>query len=257
MSVRQFDGVADCIVFDNGDVHVVNFDSATTLLVLVKPTSVGGDNECYITCQRAAPGTPSRATLYNEASGELYWGSSDPDADVGVDVSMSAGAWQILALTKASGTATPRMHRKVLGSGSWTHSNASGSVTNASGSDDSEAVIVGRFTSGTGFRDMRLAVAAVWDDVALSDGQLETLETTATTAGILALAPEWLADFNQQSTATPVDDLTGLGGDQTSIVGTTVVEGDDPTGWTFLLGAAVETGPNDPPVGISGRGAGW
>lgn len=230
MAVREFDGIDDYIQLSAGAIGALNSARATTVVLVVRPASLA-TTECFLSI--ATAGDVGLLALYDGGSGLLDWGSDDPSTDDGANINMDT-TWQVIALTKGSGSATPRFHRKQIGSGVWTHSNASGAIGSQAGGASSSYLRLGRFNgAATGYKDMRLALVAVWGNSALSDGDVESIETNASTAFVQGLSPSALVELNQASAGTALTDLMGGGANQTLIVGTTVITGDDPA-WTFI-----------------------
>lgn len=123
-----------------------------------------------------------------------------------------------MGIASKADTQQARMHLYSYTAEAWTHGDGNGNT-------DSLSTISG--TIGFGSNDFGesfdglIAAAAVWVGDALSDGECETLSDTL--ASWMALSPDaaWL--FNQESTATPVEDLIGTA-DQTALNGTSAVE---------------------------------
>jgi hypothetical protein len=114
----------------------------------------------------------------------------------------------------------------------WSHAAGSGTISNqnAFGLD---LVRFGQWRANGGeFFNGKYAAAAVYD-VELSDGVIETFRDGI--QDMLDAAPIGLWRFNQTDIADPVEDLTGNGADQTAIVGTSVIDGDDPPNFDYLL----------------------
>jgi hypothetical protein len=151
-------------------------------------------------------------------------------------------SWKILIVTKATGTATPRMHVFPLG-GAWTHQNADSSNSNPATQSSGHFYVGAYADPGSGtlgdFCNMRVALYATWAGTALSDAECEALASGLATSAWTghSVTPTTVWEFTQASTATAVEDLIGSA-DQTSIAGTSVVTTDDPAGWTFAGGAA-------------------
>jgi hypothetical protein len=223
MAVREFDGTDDYIGLDNGAVGAL-VNGAFSLVVIAKPASLSAFEQFL----GMEGGGTHLGGLYDSGSGKIAFASATYYDDYFAS-GMTAGDWQILAITKATGTVAPRMHRKQLGSGSWTH--GSPSSTHAPVTTAVALFQIG--ARGTvDYKDFRIAVAAVFD-TELSDALIESIQTTPSTQKLADLGAVALWDLNQASTGTAVVDLTGDGADQTTITGTTVVTGDDPPGWTF------------------------
>lgn len=228
MAVREFDGVDDLLALSGGSVGAL-CNSAYSIVMLVKPTALNS-NEAYLGIQvgtsnllgSLAEGSAGRLAMYTDAE-------ASEDASVG----LTASAWQIIGVSKSAGTTAPTFHRKVLGSGSWTHITSATTVANKASTVDRFEIasfLGGGFASR---KDCRVATAAVFA-TALSSANVETVQTTPSTQQLADLGAVALWDLNQASTATAVEDLVGTA-DQSSLTGTTVVTTDDPSGWTFGL----------------------
>lgn len=229
MAVREFDGVNDRIVTDNGIIGQLA-NGAFTLLCVAKPASTTGTESMV----SVVNGSNWVAALQRDSTALGF--SDDDDFRTGLGGTVNT-AWQILAVTLSAPGGTPRFHRKQLGSGAWGHGNGGGTVagnTISAATCEFGSTNNGSFSS---FWDGRMAVAAIFGE-ALSDGALESLQATPATQTIYDLGPLALWDFNQASTATDVVDLMGNGADQTAITGTAVITGDDPT-WTFGVSAGL------------------
>lgn len=218
MAVRQFNG-SDRLTCDEGtcDTYIAG---AHSYVLVFKPSIATAIDTILAT--DASGGTPS--FLYVDLGGSL-WQGGDPG-----DVSMATGltnTWQVAGISKAAGTVTPRGHRKVLGSGSWTHVNGSSTWSN------SASTVTGLlFGERLGLTpNMLLAVFAIFT-TELADATYENIESNASTKYLSSLGPIALWEFNQDAVATDVKDLTGNGADETADTGTAVITGDDPP-WTF------------------------
>jgi hypothetical protein len=227
MPVREFDGTDDRIVLDNGALGSGFASGDHTIMLLAKPTTLTGD-ECYVAVRDAG-----NLTSMFKSGTLLMW--ADPDDFIGVGgLGFVTTDYQVFGWGKTAGTTAVRCHRSTLG-GAYSHGNSAGTGTGAAGTPTQ--ITVG--SNGTAeFIDMRLGILAIWQGVNLSDGDWESVVDA--TAQIDALNPTVLCEFNQASVGTAVTDLTGGGADQTAITGTTVINGDDPPGWTFGLTPAVE-----------------
>jgi hypothetical protein len=222
MAVREFDGTDDKIVLDDGSLGAFAA-GAHTMVLLVKPTSLS-DVEFYLAFNG---GGTDIAAVMSRSSGNIEYASTRGDQAMALGV--SASAWQIIAISRAAGTVVCRGHRKVLGSGSWTHANSGGALGTEAA--DCDTIEMGCIDSSL-FMPFRGAMMALFTSE-LSDGAIESIDTNASTAFVDSLGPAALWDLNQADVATDVLDLVGTA-HETSVVGTTVVTGDDPA-WTFGL----------------------
>jgi len=229
MAIRVFDTTDDELIF-GGTFDVNSATKGVTILLVVKPGTTTAADASWMAIGLSGS---ANAGLFEFDDGRLAWASDDPNAAPGADTSLhpTDGAWGIVAVTKAAGSAVPTFHYKPLASGSWSHVVAQFAVGARSGSAGNQ-VALNRFLGGTGFpRGFRIGTAGVFDK-ALSDAEIEGVGTALTTQSIKDLSPIALWDFNQASTGTAPADLAGSA-TQSSIVGTTVATGDDPPSWTF------------------------
>lgn len=147
--------------------------------------------------------------------------------------------WAIVAMTKATGVVTPRAHGYI--GGSWQHADTDATAGDAP--TTTATVRFGVIVHGLGWTPFDIAAAAMWD-VVLSDAQIEELSPTSLQAWYdnTGGTPVGLWGFNQASTATPLEDLTGNGADETFVNGTAVI-GDGPANLDYSVTAAVEELP--------------
>lgn len=234
MSVRDFDGVDDQLVVDDGTTGAV-FNGAHSIVFLCKPLTLNNNDRFYFQGKSTGTGTGSNlGGFYQNSATNVTYGSDSADSDANLGTTSD---WLILGWSKASGTVAPRGHCKVLGSGSWTHAN--GGTTAANVATDPGSFVIGSL-GGSLYMHVRVAVVAFFT-TELSDANFESIQTTPSTAQLSDLGAVAIWELNQASTATAVEDLIGTA-DQVSLTGTTVVEGDDPSGWTFGLAAAAAPG---------------
>lgn len=226
MAIREFDGATDSLTLSAGALGSIT-SGAYSVIVVAKPTTIDAI-EGYVDFLN---GGSLKGGLFQANNDRLAIFSDVDDSRAAADV--TAGAWQILAVTKAAGASNPRFHRKELGAGVWTHNSSATPVDNNATSTTSVKLANGR--------DTRYAVASVFTG-ALSDLQVESVQTTPATATLNDLGALGLWDLNQASTGTAVVDLTAGHADQSALTGTTVIVGDDPPGWTFGV-ATVTPGP--------------
>ena len=223
---REFDGVNDLMTYS-----VTTPATALTMLMVLKILNATDSAWLSFMEFETAPGT-NRAAMgrENSAIGHLYLSSSSlqyHNASAG-EVS-DADGWMIVAVTKAAGTVTPRMHKMVVG-GSAFHNDAGGTLQDPTAGNQL------KLGGDSDFANMRAAVAAFWTSE-LSDANLNTIHSALTTQSILDLSPAWCVDDgNGDGLAT---DLVGSA-DRTALEGTTD-SADDPPGWVYFGEA---TGPS-------------
>lgn len=150
----------------------------------------------------------------------------DADFGSGGGTITQANWWRVV-YTKPSGSATYRYHTALHSSPTWTHQ--------ASGSASDGTAITGTFQFGQWVgtdNNLILAALAMYSSV-WNDATVEALNWSSMSAW-LAAGPTGAWQFNQASIASPVNDLTAGGANQTSITGTTVAS--DPPGFTYFSG---------------------
>jgi len=127
-----------------------------------------------------------------------------------------ADGWSLVGVSKATGTATPRFHKYVISSNTWTHDNAAGTI--ADPTTPGTNAFIGSSGASSGF-DGDIAVAGVWN-VVLTDAQYETLPFSL--AAWRQIDPKGLWLLDQQATGQKVRDLTGNGANESSLTGPSV-----------------------------------
>lgn len=131
----------------------------------------------------------------------------------------NADNWHLAAVSKASGTATPRGHKYVYGTDTWTHSNAAGTAADAGATPGAGGVVqLGRYAT-TEFINADIAIIGCWDRV-LTDAEVELLPLSLQSWYHTAPVGLWLLD--QAATGTKVLDATGNGANETALTVTSV-----------------------------------
>jgi hypothetical protein len=227
MAVREFKDT-DVLVLDDGDVGALANGPHSVVMVMRWVSTPTATDTVYMYARANADGSGgSPLLLYNDNVQSVSYASDSSDTPTNIGQNIG-NAWMIFGATKASGTVAPIFHHKVLGSGSWAHTTSGITAANV-------ATDVGSFRfSDMGTTGFRIAAMAVYDQV-LSSAQFESIQTTPASATLSTLGAVELWDFNQASTGTAIESLTGSS-TQTSLSGSVVVSDDDPT-WTFGLGA--------------------
>jgi hypothetical protein len=202
-----------------------NITGAITMAALVNPE--GSGEHVYISLLNEA-GSPTGYKLRETTGGHLklsngFGGAEDPSpvADTG---------WQLLAVTKASGSAKPRFHIYSYTTKTWVHRNASEEMPNGG------SVTGGRIRlAGSGSEEY--AAAALYSRV-LSDEEVEDLTTSY--EEWLELEPTGMWLLNQPDVTKPVLDETGGGANEifgetfgTEVHPNTSLPTDDPDGTLF------------------------
>lgn len=215
---RRFNGTSDFITFGPGSIGTAI--AYGTIAVLIRCTN---DTSYMAACsvesststliyelERADNTQLNVATLNTNGSGcqssntGPYWTVAD--------------GWVLMVVKKTNGNQTPAFWKGTLG-GTWTSSAGLASLANTSGTVSK--ILLGSEGGAGDFWAGDIAMAAVWKDVALSDANIQTLHISKSTW--TGLSPTWCVSCDQASTATTITDLTGGGGNQTAITGTSVV----------------------------------
>jgi hypothetical protein len=226
MAVREFDGVDDKIVLGTTGAEIAN--GGYSVVMLIKPATItNGQTFLALRSSGQLVGSLSDAGTGGGSSGKL---ETDTEVDgVTAPCGVTAGDWQILGYTKAAGTSAVRFHRYLLGGG-WTHANSGGTLPDAAGVVDQVIVAASNANNAAGAHGCRVAVAALLP--ALADADVEAIASLATSQFVADLGAYDVWEFDQADVGTTVADKAGSSNQQT-IVGTSVVTGDDPPGWTF------------------------
>jgi Polysaccharide lyase len=202
-----------------------NITEAITMAALVNPEGLG--EHVYVSLLNEA-GSPTGYKLRENTEGHLklsngFGGAEDPK-------SVSDTGWQLLAVTKAAGSAKPRFHIYSYTTKTWVHRSASEAMPNGG------SVTGGRIRLG-GSGSEEYAAAALYSRV-LSDEEVESLTTSY--EEWLELEPTGMWLLNQPDVTKPVLDETGGGANEifgetfgTEVHANASLPGDDPDGTIF------------------------
>lgn len=147
-----------------------------------------------------------------------------------------AGHWCWVGFTRASGNSTWHFKDYTAG-GAWSHTGSGFNPGNGTGPID---VIQVSGYGGGGIHILGSVAVVFTVNSALADLAVEAA-CTSNAADAYAVA-NWMTLWNQSSTATAITDVTGGGGDQSSITGTSI-DSDEPPGFNWSIG------PSTTPVG--------
>jgi hypothetical protein len=244
MAVREFDGIDDELVCGVGGASGMTFGTVVELFKFSTVTGFRAIGNHLHNSSSTFISVP--LGLSNFGAYETFSGSS-----ISYTTNPSTGIWYLAVWRKVTGTAAPRLSTYDFNSTTWTHRNGSGSVGNWTAPGVSGETRFS-FQGGSDFFGGRIAARAYWSN-SLPWSADTTGDTALIAAGLEVAASNWFAlgpsamwRFDQASVGTPVTDDVGSGADETSIVGTTVITGDDPPGFSFSLGGSppvLEEGP--------------
>ncbi len=220
MAVRSFNGTSSRITTSVG--NVVGFTGPGTWVFVIKPADVVDGALIYISTLLGA----------DVAYSDIFSGTHHYALVAGernLDAIAVVNGWQVLVVGKTAGTTAPTWSKCVMGTGVWTHGTAASTLAdNAVGLLANGVIQFGAYRASEWWNGY-LAAAAYYS------GQLTNLQRETLNTGIpawMALSPSDVWRFNQASTATPVVDLVGSA-NQVVEANTTVVNGDDPPGFSF------------------------
>lgn len=212
---RTFDGTNDQITLGIG--ALTGFAYGTLACIFKRSTDASWD--ALIVLHASGGAGSSRSSIEISDGNRMTWQVGALARNSTFDVLVADG-WQLLACTKTTGSTTPRFHRYVYSTGTWTHTDATtGSAADNSTPGGSGRVVLGEW-EGDDDLGGDLAVAGAWSNRALSDAEVEHLAFSL--AAWHSTAPTALWVLDQSATSQAVIDLTGNGSNQTSITGTAV-----------------------------------
>lgn len=217
---RQFDGVDDTITFAPGNAALVD-GSELTVAFIWKPSAVEAGGIIY---GYGAAGA-NTFNVNNYSDGSVWYSAGSSFATytyTGTD------GWTVAVITNTAGVNGLKSHRYRYDSPGWVH-DIEGSGISSGDVDPATELRVGRWDSSGDYLAGHLAALGVWDRV-LTTGEIEKLHRSM--ADWLYLDPAWAVAFNQATVGDGVTDLTGGGGDESAIVGTTVSV-DEPSGFDY------------------------
>jgi hypothetical protein len=236
VAVREFNGSSDKLVCSIGAASGMTHG---TMAAIVKFDTIASDRAVGHLHQT---GNTWVASLLQCGSGST-WVAHDGTTSCNSGISISAGVWYFAVYRKATGTTTPRWSVYNYNTTVWSHAAGGNTLVNWAAPGASGDVQFSYQDNASDIFDGRVAARALWSNTlpwtADSSG-----DTAIEAAGLHTAAQSWLDNnptafwlFNQASTSTAVEDLSSAGtADETSISGTTVVTGDDPSGFSFTLG---------------------
>lgn len=211
---RSFDGTADYVRFATGSLNAIAGGAMTLAVILKRSANLTLD----AIIELSMPSNFPQLTLAIKDDNNMRLMRIATPSEIAIPITI-ADNWVVLAVCKAAGTSTPRGHKYVYDTNTWSHVN--GATTVGDASDIAGGwVQFGRQAIGPAMDfagDM--AVAAAWKRQ-LTDAQIERLPYSL--MAWWALAPDALWTLDQSSTARAINDLTGNGADQTTLSGTTV-----------------------------------
>jgi len=222
---RTFDGSDDVLVCSAGGLSAIDGGPVTLAFIVKLNDTVNGS----VINLRTSTGT--EVCQINTDGGAYFFSTSAGFQNMGT--ASTADNWHLFAVTKANASSTPRAHKYVYDTNTWSHTNAGGNTNDGSAVGASGTVQFGRLLGTSEYWNGELAAAGVWDRV-LTDTEVEQLAHSL--IDWHATTPKGLWVFDQADTGQKLLDLTGGGANESSITGTAVSTVSLPT---FTYGADV------------------
>jgi hypothetical protein len=236
MAVREFDGTDDRLDCAIGALSGMTHGTAA---VIFKPSDVTGTFGLLYLHNSGGTALGFPLTWVNTSIG-LHNNLNYSVRDVGLQVTR----WYLAVVRKATGNVAARISVYDYTADAWTHGDGTATAVDWS-APGAGGTIRHDFQGIADFCAARIAARAGWSN-SLPWSADTTGDTALEAAGLEDALQNWADEspsalwrYNQASVATPVEDLSAGGtADETAIVGTTVVTGDDPPGFDFTLGGA-------------------
>lgn len=235
-NARRFDGVDDRIQFSEGLLDTGGSAGFSWLAILKSNAPSGANNSSrqFMSLRGSASGEWSfgianvSGGVANQDSLAAYvvvsGGSAGATGESAAGYLTSAMGWCLVAVTKASGIATPRWHRYRYDTQAWDHTDDNETHGDPDDSGGAASFYIGAYDGTAEFFSGDIAVVGVWKSKILTDGQLEGMTSGLSTW--MARSPTSLWMLNQSDVGTAVSDQMG-NSNQTAITGTTAVSVSD------------------------------
>src|SRR5262245_25620629 len=237
MTVRDLNGSTDKLVCAIGGLSGMTFG---TFAAIVKFDTVASDRA--LGHLHNSGGTFVASPLQSGSGSTWVMNDGATGSDSGITI--STGVWYLCVVRKATGTIAPRFSVYNLNTPGWSHAAGGSSLVNWTAPGAGGNVQFSFQDNAGDIFDGRVAARGLWSNTLPWTADASG-DTAIQNAGLEKAAYNWAAQnpsawwlFNQPSTSVPVDDLSATGtADQSSITGTTVINGDDPPGFDFSLSA--------------------
>jgi hypothetical protein len=226
MTVREFNGTSDQIRLASGGMVGSTFG---TFGAIFKCDDGATARTLY--CFLTSSGTYVITPLQVDGSDDITW---DGDAGIG---GIPMGVWLTMIVRKATGSAAPRYSYYNHTTQAWVHANTA-SHANFTAIGGTDSIAMGTNHTPDEPFDGRLALMAGWNNDlhwtadAGGDAAIEAANLHKSVYYWITQGPEHLNTYDQADVTTAVADLVGSSS-QIARTGTTVVNGDDPPGFSF------------------------
>ena len=209
---RTFDGVDDILEMAVGGLTATI--TAMTVAAIIKPIDAAAYRDVLVIED------PFGFAFGLHSTDGIYFYDGTSLSESAADLAQESNDWMIVAATAPGGVYNTRWHRYIYSTSSWTHVDDEIIGTLPTTPTGLSNVYIGGQTKFNGM----IACLGYWSGIALSDGQLESIE--ASIEAWEALSPNSLWLLNQIDTAIIVEDRIGTS-DEIARTGTTVTEIDD------------------------------
>lgn len=206
---RTFDGTDDKVTLSLGALGFT-FGPGTVAAIVRWVTSAGTD-----TIFSVGTGSTGFALGYNPGATTLE--AVVDAASTTSATALTSGSWYLVAMTKATGTVIPRIHRYDYAANSHSHANCAGTLGDTTPA--TQAQIGERFSASALYWSGDIAVVGCWN-VVLTDAQIEAMAFS-----LMAwhqVPPKGLWVLDQAATTMKVNDHSGGGANESALVGTAV-----------------------------------
>lgn len=241
MTVREFNGTSDNLIQGLGAATSMAYGTAA---MLVKFSTVTSFRSLFQLHDSSNTFVWTPLDLTNFSTIQWYAGGG---SDSGF--SLSTGIWYLIVIRKVTGSAVPRYSIYNYTAGTWTHGNFTGGAI-GNGTAPGAGGRSGFAFQGSGdFFGGRVAAKAAWTNTLPWTADASG-DTAIAASGLKDAASSWLSSspsvcwfYDQAAVTTAVpDSATGGAGTQISRSGTTAITGDDPPGFSFGSGTAMNLG---------------
>jgi hypothetical protein len=212
---RTFNGSTD-VVRGGAVFTTTEMAAGITLVAVVRPTLLAGINAWPFWVGTAANNEMAALRIQDTTTltyRSFAGGSKTPATNLPVPVNV----WSLIAGTKAGGTAAPRLHVYSYTNDTWSRSTSAS--TDGNPATNVTLAHIGNNTGLGGPFTGDIAACAHYG-YAMTDTQLDSLPYNLT--AWLDANPFGMWVLDQQATSQTIIDLSGRGGTQASIAGTTV-----------------------------------
>ena len=212
MSGRTFNGTNAFISGSIGDM------AATTEITIAAICSRAANGATHLIWNGNTALNSPRLALYFNSSNQLVFETNAGNASSSSFTVQTTDGWTFVCGRKAAGTVTATLSKYSYSAGTFTHQSGTGNTADVTAGNTPTGWQIGKYSS-IGWYNGSVLLVGVWKRE-LGQDEIERLPFSL--KAWLAARPNGLLYLNQADTGTNVLDITGGGGSQTGITGTTV-----------------------------------